>query len=113
MLIQEPSSGKDHEKRHTAIIIRLLGAYHDGFIEFQYPQVYNYQFTGSVIDAGHGDWLYDELRVDRKGRLVHEIEWRGRKETPTWTIVASDVQYRWIAGPNKVMHRIANKHGSR
>jgi hypothetical protein len=101
VLIREPASGKRRENRHTAIITRLLGAYHDGFIEFHYPQVYSYQLTGSFVDGGHRDWRYDELRVDRKGRLVHEIEWRG---TATWLIIASDVRYRWIASKAQQRH---------
>ncbi len=97
VVIQELASGKRHEERQTAITIRLLGAYHDGFIQLHYPQVYGYQLTGAFVDGGHKDWRYDELRVDRQGRLVHEIEWCGMKATATWLIVASDVQYRWIA----------------
>lgn len=104
VLIRDAASGKRHEKRHTAIIIRLLGAYHDGFIELHYPEVYAYQLTGSFVSAGHRDWRYDELRVDRKGRLIHEIEWCGMRETATWLIVASDVRFRWIASEAQQRH---------
>jgi hypothetical protein len=37
--ISEPSDGDRHEKRGLQIHIRLLGAYHDGTIEFTYKSV--------------------------------------------------------------------------
>jgi hypothetical protein len=74
---------------------RLLGAYHDGYIELLYPRVFAYRFD--VIDSGHGhrDWRYDELRLSKDGHLIHEIEWCGLNEAGSWFIEASDVEYRW------------------
>jgi hypothetical protein len=92
----EPSSGERHEIRTTSICIRLLGAYHDGYIELHYPTVFSYQLTADTLGQGHGDWRYDELRLDEKGRLVHEIEWASYGATNTWLIVASDVHHRWL-----------------
>src|SRR5215472_10521062 len=58
--ISEPASGERHQDRELQIQIRLLGAYHDGIIEFTYRHVQNYSFEGSGI-TGHGDWLRDEV----------------------------------------------------
>ena len=46
---KELSSGQRHEQRQLSLTIRLLGAYHDGFIELHYPQVFAY--TRSLGDA--------------------------------------------------------------
>src|SRR5829696_5008549 len=95
IVIEEPSSGSRREIRETAITIKLLGAYHDGFIELRYPRVFGFQLTTIEITKGHGDWRYDEFRVDEEGRLIHEIQWSAREATATWLIVASDVHHRW------------------
>lgn len=94
--VSEPSSAERHEIRTTSITIRLLGAYHDGYIEFHYPTVFEYRLIAGTLGQGHGDWRYDEFRLDEKGRLVHEIEWAAYGATNTWLIVASDVHHRWI-----------------
>jgi hypothetical protein len=94
--IFEPSSGERSELRSTSISIRLLGAYHDGYIEFHYPTAFEYRITADTLGQGHGDWRYDEFRLDEKGRLVHEIEWASFGVTNTWLIVASDVHYKWL-----------------
>jgi hypothetical protein len=47
-------------------------------------------------EQGHGDWRYDELRINDKGHLVHEIEWASFTYTGSWLIEASDLQYRWV-----------------
>jgi|SRR5579859_448871 len=66
-------AGRDR-KRATSIRTRLLGAYHDGYIEFVYPAVLAYTLEGVSCIAGLGDWLYDEFRLSPEGHLVHEIE---------------------------------------
>jgi hypothetical protein len=91
----EPASGRRNEVRYTTLTIRLLNAHHDGFIELSYPKVYRYELSGLEVSAGHRDWRYDEFRVDKKGRLEHEIEWCGMNETGRWLIVASDVTLKW------------------
>ncbi len=93
--LNEVASGKRNEVRHSTLTIRLLGAYHDGFIELTYPKVYSYNFASGDVTTGHRDWRYDELRLDKSGRLVHEIEWCGMRDTAHWLIVASDVEHRW------------------
>jgi hypothetical protein len=46
--------------------------------------------------GGHRDWRYDELRLSKDGRILHEIEWHGANEVGSWLIEASDVELRWI-----------------
>jgi hypothetical protein len=89
----EPASGEHFEKRITTLRVRLLAAYHDGFIELFYPRVFRYSFESSDCEHGLGDWCYDEFRLSPAGHVIHEIEWtRGDR----WIIEASDVEYRWI-----------------
>lgn len=96
--ISEPATGERSEERCTAIRVRLLGAYHDGFIELFYPRVLRYSLSASSSLRGIGDWRYDEFRVAPDGRLIHEIEWAGfpREEGSRWIIEASDVEFQWI-----------------
>jgi hypothetical protein len=91
--ISEPSSGARHENRSTRITVRLLGAYHDGHIELEYPEVFSYNFDLSAASDGHGDWRFDEFRLSSDGHLLHEIEWRN---PGVWLVEASDVRYRWV-----------------
>jgi len=91
----EPSSGSRSEVRRTALRIRLLGAYHDGFIEFVYPDVFRYCLDGPGVSDGHCDWRYDEFRLFEAGHVIHEIEWRGAHQAARWLIEASDVQFEW------------------
>lgn len=91
----EPSSGERREVRSTSIRMRLLGAYHDGRIEFHYPQVFRYDLQLGPAQLGHGDWLCDEFRVTEEGHLLHEIEWESRGGGGRWLIEASDVEFLW------------------
>ena len=96
--IGEPSSGERDQERSTSLRIKLLGAYHDGHIELFYPQVYAYQMSQPDAAAGHGDWRYDEFRLSERGRLLHEIEWRGGLtdvDAARWLIEACGVELRW------------------
>ncbi|HEX7860126.1 MAG TPA: hypothetical protein VF773_07375 [Verrucomicrobiae bacterium] len=96
--ITEPARGERNEHRVTAIRIRLLGAYHDGYIELFYSQVIRYSLSSPSSLRGLGDWLYDEFRVAPGGHLIHEIEWAGFPgyEGSRWIIEASDIEFRWI-----------------
>ena len=96
IVIAEPAKGDRHENRHTTIRIRLLGAHHDTFIEFCYPQVFSYSFLSPSSSRGMGDWRYDEFRVSPAGHLLHEIEWAGGSR---WIIEASDVKFTWLPKP--------------
>ena len=95
LTVTEPSSGDRSEIRRLSLSVRLLGAYHDGYIDLYYPQVFRYRFGIEHGERGHGDWRYDELRVSDQGHLVHEIEWSGASERGTWIIEASDLEFRW------------------
>ena len=88
------------QRRVTAITIRLLGAYHDGWLEFHYWDVsrYRLELRAEAPDRGRGhrDWRYDEFRLAPGGRVEHEIEWWGAGPTATWLIEAADVEHRWL-----------------
>ncbi len=97
--ISEPSSGERHELRSTSIRVRLLGAFHDGFIEFFYPSVVSYRLDASDSTDGHRAWRYDEFRLSESGHVIHEIEWCGAHDTARWVIESSEVHFLWH--PNK------------
>jgi len=93
VIIREPASGERKEHRSLEIIVRLLGAYHDGHIELNYCAVQNYSLVcGEQICSGHGDWLYDEVRLSDRGHVLHEIEWASGSR---WLIECGDLLYRW------------------
>jgi hypothetical protein len=94
--LSESATGNRREKRSLSMKVRLLGAYHDGHIELRYPRVLGYTLDIKDGEHGHRDWRYDELRVSDQGTLIHEIEWCGLRDTGTWTIEASDVEFRWV-----------------
>jgi hypothetical protein len=87
--------------RSIEIHIRLLGAYHDGYIELRYQEVERYSLDWFQADRrqrtihidGHGDWQTDEIRFSERGKIVHEIEWAN---TTLWLIECNDIQYTWI-----------------
>lgn len=94
--LTEAVSSTPRESRGLSMRLRLLGAYHDGYIEILYPRVFAYRFD--VIDStrGHRDWRYDEFRLSKDGRVLHEIEWDGPNKTGSWLIEASDVAFQWV-----------------
>lgn len=85
--------------RHVRITVRLLAAYHDGYIELRYRDVTRYRIDLTPEQgrpgSGHHDWRYDEFRLAPGGRVEHEIEWWGSGPTSTWLIEAADVEYAW------------------
>ena len=94
--VSESASGSSNENREISITIRLLGAYQDGWIEFQYPKVISYRLDISNGAAGHQDWRYDEFRLGDDGSLFHEIEWAGTGNNGRWLFQATDVEFNWI-----------------
>ena len=95
--LEEPSSGERSEARSLSMRVRLIGAYHDNYLEFFYPLTYAYTFTHDIAESGHGDWRYDEFRISPQGRLIHEIEWAGAAGAESrWIIEASDVEFSVI-----------------
>ena len=81
------------------IELRLLGAYHDVWIDLRYRDVsqYRIELASANRDRGHGhrDWRYDEFRLVPGRRVEHEIEWWGIESTGTWLIEAADVEFQW------------------
>ena len=99
LTIKEPSSGSGHEYRSVELLLRLLGAYHDGHIEIVYSGVKNYSLTTPAEpeyprpNVGHGDWLVDEVRLSERGLVEHEIRF---SQGGRWLIECKDVTYQWI-----------------
>lgn len=90
--VSEPAEGQRKEIRKKSIRIRLLGAYHDGYIVFQYSDVKKYSLNSYSADIGHGDWLEDRFSISKSGDLVHHIKW----ERGDWLIESSLVTYEWL-----------------
>jgi len=96
---EEPATGSRSESRQLSLRVRLLGAYHDQYLEFFYPVVYSYSLVNLASSCGHADWRYDEFRLSPAGHLVHEIEWAGGPGVEArWLIEASDVQFNIYRG---------------
>jgi hypothetical protein len=98
-VVEDARPGQPRQ-RSVRIELRLLGAYHDGIIELHYDDVSRYRIdlAPHESEAGHGhrDWRYDEFRLAANGRVEHEIEWWGRRQTGSWLIEAADVEYHWL-----------------
>ena len=84
--------------RSISIRMRLVSAYHDGYIEFSYPTVFAYTLESPACATGLGDWQYDEFRLSSRGYLIHEIEWSAvpNSKDSRWIIEAADVEFKWI-----------------
>jgi hypothetical protein len=95
LVTREIGRGERHEQRTTASSLQLLGAYHDLVLTFSYQGLHRYVLEGHDVRLGHGDWRYDEFRVNEAGRLVHEIEWWGSAPMAHWLIEADDVTLEW------------------
>lgn len=91
--LEETGVGARHHERALALRLRLLNAYHDQELQFFYPKVVAYTFEGMSVAAGHGDWRYDEFRLDDAGRLIHEIQWHAEHERAVWRITSTDVVF--------------------
>jgi hypothetical protein len=95
IVIREPATGARKENRSLEIVVKLLAAYHDGHIELKYSAVQNYSLAGDKKGStGHGDWLYDEIRLSQRGYVLHEIEWSCGSG---WLIECRDVSYKWTS----------------
>ena len=78
--IREPSSGLRKERREIEIECCLLGPYHDLKIVLEYSRVRAYSLTTPegyrnppAFEAGHGDLLMHEVRLDANNSVVHEF----------------------------------------
>lgn len=105
--LSELPSSNGRKRRSLSLNVRLLGAYHDGYIELRYPQVFRYVLNVRNGERGHRDWRYDELRVSDQGHLIHEIEWWGLHDVGAWVIEASDLEFRWV--PKAFSEKIESK----
>ncbi len=101
--IDELSTGDRRQTRVKQITLRLLGSWHDGYIELRYEDVdrYSLQMAKEDIrnaDIGHGDLLRDEIQLTDKKRVRHVLEF----ELGSMCIECGDIKYRWIpVGPSK------------
>jgi hypothetical protein len=93
--ITEIASGDRHEKRELEIQMRLLGAYHDGTIEFTYKRVTSYSLQALRASRGHGDWLRDEVE-ERDGSILHTVLLANGKIQ----IEAREIEYKWSSSPH-------------
>lgn len=100
LMIGEKASPASGSGEPISLLIRLLSAYHDGYIELHYIDVGRYELAlgpdSSAVGFGHRDWRYDEFRLSPGGRVEHEIEWWGSSQTARWLIEAADVEHRWV-----------------
>ncbi|KAB8144382.1 hypothetical protein F8S13_05775 [Chloroflexia bacterium SDU3-3] len=85
--------------RYVDINIRLLGAYHDGYINLHYKDVKFYTLgfikeskEGDFNELGHGDWLIDEIFLGDNGNVVHKIRF---SEGSQWEIQCNNIIYTW------------------
>jgi hypothetical protein len=53
--LSELSSGERGRERNLSVSVRLLGAYHHGFIELRYPRVFSYTLNVSHSERGHSN----------------------------------------------------------
>ena len=98
--IRELADGERHERRRSAISIRLISAYHDGHIVFRYSGVTRFAIDCDASAGGVGDWIRDEFSTSDAGLLEHSISWcRGTNSEAEWLIEADEVAYEWI--PNE------------
>lgn len=88
-------AGVSKTKIKTTLQLKLLGAYHDGYIDIVYSNVHEYAFQFREAADGHHEWRYDELRLSERGHLIHEIEWSGADSTGSWVIEADDLEFTW------------------
>src|ERR1700675_1344310 len=96
LLVHEPSSGSRHEKRNLEIDVRLLGAFHDGYLDLHYLRVRSYSFDGKKPEKSqiwHGDWLIDEVSISANGFVLHEVLFSSNAR---WLIESEDIHFKWV-----------------
>lgn len=99
--ISETSEGKRMEVRSIDMELRLLGAYHDGYLSLGYKDVQSYSLSqplkvprrpSHTAKVGHEDLLVDEFGVSPRGMLVHELLFSFGAR---WSIECRDFQWLW------------------
>jgi hypothetical protein len=95
--INELASGERSEVRSLEIVVKLLGAFHDGHIELRYVDVRRYSLNHPRVDqqreVAHDDWLVDEILIQADGSVSHEIEFASGA---AWRITCADIIYQWL-----------------
>ena len=95
----ENFSGKRREHRNVGIRIRLLASSHRGHIHFTYENVFAYGLNFSptvrvgdekLVLPKHEDWMADEISLNSRGHVVHEIHF---SSGCIWSIEAESVSY--------------------
>jgi hypothetical protein len=92
--IEELGSGERQQLRNLRIKIRLLGAYHNYYLNFDYQNVTGYEakcLSENKPTVAHGDYLCDEIRYEG-GNVVHEVV---LSQKGSWIIACSDIIYTW------------------
>lgn len=100
--IIELSSGERRRNREIEIKVRLLGAYHDGYLDLIYKGVQTYALA-KKDGTWHGDWHRDEIRLSEEGLVLHEVDFIGGDH---WIIVCRNIEYKWIPFENKKMKEL-------
>lgn len=83
--------------------VRLAGAWLKEEHEILYSGISAYDLSGSSTDLinGHGDWRYDEFRVDDAKQVLHEIEWGNGAR---WLIKCRDVEHHYTPDNGEPVH---------
>jgi hypothetical protein len=92
LTIDEPARGTRLEDRSLHISARLLGAFHDGHLWLDYIDVSAYSLEAPKTRSGHGNWLFDEIRLSENGLVLHEIMFSNYGQ---WLIEAKDISCQW------------------
>jgi len=92
LTIDEPARGGRLEDRSLRISTRLLGAFHDGHLMLDYADVQMYSLENPKTRSGHGDWLFDEIRLSENGIVLHEVLF---SNDSLWLIEAKDISCQW------------------
>jgi hypothetical protein len=92
--VHEIAEGDRGQIRSTAITLRLLSSYHDGYIVFRYKGVESFALAAEDSARGMRDWLSDNFTPTETGLIRHEITW---SVASSWRIEAREITYEWIA----------------
>ena len=92
LTIDEAARGGRLEDRSLRISSRLLGAFHDGHLSLDYADVQMYSLENPKTRAGHGDWLFDEIRLSENGFVLHEVLFGNDS---LWLIEAKNISCEW------------------
>ena len=98
LTVSEPALGERKEVRSLCLTVQLLGAYHDGHVEFVYDRVTAYSIempksNRAAQNQGHGDWLFDEIMLMEDGTVQHEVVF---SLGGSWLIQSNDISHAWV-----------------